>query len=75
MSGDPKRICVFCGANPGENPAFAIAAAQLGRRIAEAGHEVVYGGGRVGLMGILADAALDGGGPVTGFIPQALSDR
>jgi uncharacterized protein (TIGR00730 family) len=75
MSSDPKRICVFCGANPGENPAFAIAAAQLGRGIAAAGHEVVYGGGRVGLMGILADAALDGGGPVTGFIPQALFDR
>ena len=75
MSASSKRICVFCGSNAGNDPALAIAAGELGRTIAEAGHEVVYGGGRVGLMGILADAALSSGGPVTGFIPQALFDR
>ena len=75
MSASSKRICVFCGSNAGSDPALAVAAEELGRTIAEAGHEVVYGGGRVGLMGILADAALSSGGPVTGFIPQALFDR
>jgi len=75
MSTESKRICVFCGANPGADPAFAIAAGELGRSIAVAGHEVVYGGGRVGLMGIVADAALAAGGRVTGFIPQGLLER
>ncbi len=75
MSIELKRICVFCGANLGDDPEFAIIAGKLGRMIAEAGHEVVYGGGRVGLMGVLADAALEAGGRVAGFIPQALLDR
>lgn len=75
MSTGTKRICVFCGANPGGNPAFAVAAARLGETIAVEGHEVVYGGGRVGLMGTVADAALARGGKVIGFIPQALVDR
>jgi len=75
MSTESKRICVFCGANPGGDPGFAAAASQLGRAIAAAGHEIVYGGGRVGLMGILADAALSEGGRVTGVITQALIDR
>ncbi|MEO6571417.1 MAG: TIGR00730 family Rossman fold protein [Ilumatobacteraceae bacterium] len=70
-----KRVCVFCGANPGTDPAFAASAAELGRAIAGGGHEVVYGGGRVGLMGILADAALAAGGDVVGFMPRALVDR
>lgn len=69
------RICVFCGANVGSDPAFADSAAELGAAIAGAGHGVVYGGGRVGLMGIVADAALAHGGEVTGFIPDALTDR
>lgn len=70
-----SEICVYCGANPGSDSSFAAVAAELGRGIAAAGHGLVYGGGRVGLMGILADAALAAGGRVTGFIPQALADR
>jgi uncharacterized protein (TIGR00730 family) len=70
-----RRICVFCGANHGSDPAFATAAAALGTAIARAGHGVVYGGGRVGLMGVVADAALAEGGEVLGFLPQALFDR
>ena len=70
-----SEICVYCGANLGSEDAFAEAAANLGRAIAQAGHGLVYGGGRVGLMGIVADAALAEGGRVTGFIPQALADR
>ncbi len=70
-----SEICVYCGANPGFDEAFAVAAADLGRAIARSGNGLVYGGGRVGLMGIMADAALDAGGRVTGFIPQALADR
>ena len=68
-------ICVFCGANPGLDPAFSAAAEELGAGIARAGHGVVYGGGRVGLMGLVADAALREGGRVVGFIPEALTDR
>jgi uncharacterized protein (TIGR00730 family) len=68
-------ICVFCGANEGSEPAFSVAAVDLGSAIAGSGHVLVYGGGRVGLMGLLADAALAAGGRVTGFIPQALVDR
>ena len=68
-------ICVFCGANVGCDPAFAVAAVDLGVAIAEGGHDLVYGGGRVGLMGVLADAALAAGARVAGFMPQALVDR
>ena len=68
-------ICVFCGANTGFDPEFEAAAIELGVSIASDGHELVYGGGRVGLMGALADAALAAGGRVTGFMPQALVDR
>jgi uncharacterized protein (TIGR00730 family) len=67
-----KRICVFCGANAGHNPTYRIAAEQLGRRLAEGGSELVYGGGNVGLMGVVADACLAAGGTVTGVIPEAL---
>ena len=68
-------VCVFCGANPGGDPVFAEVAADLGRTIAERGHGLVYGGGRVGLMGIVADSALAAGGRVYGYIPQGLVDR
>lgn len=68
-------VCVFCGANPGTDPNVAEVAADLGRAIAVSGHGLVYGGGRVGLMGIVADAALAAGGEVVGYIPQALVDR
>lgn len=70
-----ERICVFCGSNPGRNPAYAEAARQLGARLVEQGVGLVYGGGNVGLMGILADTVLAGGGEVIGVIPQALVDR
>ena len=66
---------MFCGANPGNDPAIVERATELGRSIAEHGHRLVYGGGRVGLMGTVADAALAVGGEVSGFIPQALYDR
>lgn len=66
---------MFCGANHGSDPAFATVAAALGTAIARAGHGVVYGAGRVGLMGVVADAALAEGGEVLGFLPRALFDR
>jgi uncharacterized protein (TIGR00730 family) len=68
-------VCVFCGANPGDDPIFVEVAAELGRAIAAHGHRLVYGGGRVGLMGIVADSALAAGGEVYGYIPQGLVDR
>jgi uncharacterized protein (TIGR00730 family) len=68
-------ICVFCGANPGSDPAVRDVAAELGRAIGAGGHRLVYGGGRVGLMGTVAGAALDAGGEVLGVIPKALADR
>ena len=68
-------IAVYCGSRFGDAPVFRRAAQQLGRRLAERGDSVVYGGGRVGLMGTVADAALAAGGRVVGVIPQALMDR
>ncbi len=68
-------ICVFCGANPGSDPVFADVAASVGRAVANGGHRLVYGGGRVGLMGIVADAVLAGGGEVLGVMPRALVER
>ena len=70
-----KSVCVFCGASPGARPIYHEAAAQLGRHIAERGLTLVYGGGAVGLMGIVADAALAAGGEVIGIIPQSLKDK
>ena len=70
-----KRVCVFCGSSVGGDPALAAAAKTVGEVLARRGLELVYGGGNVGLMGIVADAALGGGGRVTGVIPQALVDR
>lgn len=67
-----RRICVFCGSSPGAQPHYAAAAGELGRALAVQGIELVYGGGNVGLMGILADAALATGGRVIGVIPEAL---
>jgi uncharacterized protein (TIGR00730 family) len=67
-----KRLCVFCGSSPGADPAFADAAISLGRTLGLSGIELVYGGGNVGLMGILADAVLESGGRVIGVIPQFL---
>ena len=69
------RICVFCGSSSGNRPVYHEAAARLGRTLAERRIGVVYGGGHVGLMGLLADAALAAGGEVIGVIPRALMDR
>jgi predicted Rossmann-fold nucleotide-binding protein len=69
------RLCVFCGSNPGHAPAYRSLAARLGQTLARRGIVLVYGGGRVGLIGALADAALDAGGEVIGVMPQALVDR
>ncbi len=69
---DIKRIVVYCGANVGNNPAYEQAAVTVGRTLAEQGIGLVYGGGGVGLMGVVADAALAAGGEVTGVIPEAL---
>jgi len=70
-----ERVCVFCGASSGRSPAYAEAARALGAAAAGRGLGIVYGGGRVGLMGALADAALAAGGEVIGVIPQELVDR
>jgi len=70
-----RRICVFCGSSAGENPAYAAVARELGRTLADRGIGVVFGGGKVGLMGVLADAALAAGGEVIGVIPDALVAR
>ena len=69
------RICVYAGSNPGTNPAYGEAAEQLGRLMAERGIGLVYGGGRTGLMGRIADSVLAAGGTVTGIIPQFLMDK
>ena len=67
-----KRICVFCGSTKGVRPSYAAAATALGHLLAERKIELVYGGGCVGLMGVIANAALDHGGHVIGVIPKAL---
>ena len=69
------RVCVFCGSRPGGRPVFAEQARAFGRLLAARGVGLVYGGGHVGLMGILADAVLEEGGEVRGVIPRALEDR
>jgi uncharacterized protein (TIGR00730 family) len=67
-----KRIAVYCGSNKGARPAYAAAARELGTLLARENIELVYGGGMVGLMGIVADAVLQHGGHVIGVIPQKL---
>ena len=67
-----RSICVYCGSNAGNRPVYAERAAALGTRLAREGIAVVYGGGNVGLMGIVADAALAAGGEVIGVIPEQL---
>ncbi|MEO5735065.1 MAG: TIGR00730 family Rossman fold protein [Rubrivivax sp.] len=71
----PLSICVYCGSRHGTRPAYTAAAIALGRAIGERGWQLVYGGGRVGLMGEVADATLAAGGRVVGVIPQALKER
>lgn len=69
------RVCVFCGSNYGARDQYSDAATKLGSLLAEHGIGLVYGGARVGLMGVVADAALAAGGEVIGVMPQALVDR
>ncbi len=70
-----ESVCVFCGSRQGLSPAFAEAAMEMGRTLAARGIRLVYGGGSVGLMGILADACLEAGGEVTGVITRHLMSR
>lgn len=70
-----KCVAVFCGGCSGVEEAYVRAARKTGRELAERGLTLVYGGGHIGLMGILADAALAAGGEVVGVIPQSLVDR
>jgi uncharacterized protein (TIGR00730 family) len=70
-----RSVCVFCGSRDGENPAYREAARELGAGIASRGLRLVFGGGRVGLMGVVADAALAAGGEVIGIIPDSLYQR
>ena len=70
-----KRVCVFCGSSSGVAPAYAEAASQLGHALVRSGLGLVYGGGNIGLMGVLADAVLAEGGAVCGVIPQALANK
>jgi uncharacterized protein (TIGR00730 family) len=69
------RICVFCGSRVGHNPLYTDAAREMGRTVAARQIDLVYGGGRVGLMGVIADAVLGAGGAVIGVMPQPLVDR
>ena len=69
-----KRLAVYCGSSMGSDPLFADAAKAMGEEMARLGIGLVYGGGRLGLMGVIADAVLKGGGEVHGVIPQALID-
>lgn len=75
MSGPLRSVTVFCGSSSGTDPAHAACAAALGELLVEQDIALVYGGGRVGLMGIVADAVLAAGGSVTGVIPQHLWDK
>jgi uncharacterized protein (TIGR00730 family) len=70
-----KRVCVFCGSNSGEDPVYVTAARDLGILLAQRKIGVVFGGGKVGLMGVLADATLAAGGEVLGVIPEKLKAR
>ena len=70
-----KSVCVYCGSGPGNNPTFVQAARQFGRILAENRVRLVYGGGSIGLMGAIAESAVDHGGAVTGIIPDFLTAR
>jgi len=70
-----KSVCIYCGSSPGNRPEYAEAARAMGRLLAERGLALVYGGGKVGLMGIVADAVLAHGGTAIGIIPEALMQK
>jgi uncharacterized protein (TIGR00730 family) len=69
------NVCIFCGSSTGSDAAYANATREIGKLLAEAGHTLVYGGGNVGLMGIIADSFLETGGKVIGIIPDFLVKR
>ena len=71
-AAQPFSVCVYCGSRPGLRPAYAALAKALGRAIGQRGWQLVYGGGRAGLMGVVADATLAAGGRVVGVIPDSL---
>lgn len=76
MSPNPNfSVCVYCGSRPGVEQAYAQTAREVGQWIAKRGGQLVYGGGHNGLMGIVADAALEAGGRVVGVIPKALVEK
>jgi uncharacterized protein (TIGR00730 family) len=75
VSNAMKSVCVFCGSRPGNGAVYAEAAKALARELVRRGLHLVYGGGNVGLMGIVADAVLDAGGEVVGVIPQMLVSK
>jgi uncharacterized protein (TIGR00730 family) len=70
-----RRVCVYAGSNPGSDPAYADAARAFAAELTRRGIGLVYGGGKVGLMGVLADTMLEAGGEAVGVMPQALIDR
>ncbi len=75
MTASDKRICVFAGSSPGRQSQYVEAAQQLGEELCARGYDLVYGGGRVGLMGTVADSVLGHGGQVIGVIPEALAEK
>jgi uncharacterized protein (TIGR00730 family) len=75
MSTKAFSVCVYCGSRAGTDPVFAQAARAVGAEIGRRGWELVYGGGKVGLMGVVADAVLENGGRVVGVIPRILMER
>lgn len=75
MADKIRQLCVYCGSSTGADPRYQAAARELGAGLAAAGIGLVYGGGRNGLMGLVADAVLAGGGTVTGIIPAHLQNR
>jgi len=75
VTASDKRICVFAGSSPGRQSQYVEAAQQLGEELCARGYDLVYGGGRVGLMGTVADSVLGNGGQVIGVIPEALAEK
>ena len=70
-----SRVCVFCGSKTGIRPLYAEVAGQLGSHLAGRGHDLVYGGGATGLMGVVADSILEAGGQAIGVIPRSMATR
>ncbi|GAB4349641.1 MAG: TIGR00730 family Rossman fold protein [Oricola sp.] len=76
MTSNPlSSVCVYCGSSPGNDPAYLDAGRQLGRTLGEAGLRLVYGGGTKGIMGAVAEGAMEAGGKVTGIIPRFLMNK